>query len=250
MSTEDQHRAPHPPPPSPLVRHLICGSLLGALCIVPTSGTAWAATEHPASAHRPGADRVAYAAGTGRDDAEPGDDDPQEAQSEQSEQVVEELAEASEASEEAAQESQWQVDTGEDDLRGWVRPVAVGAVSAEYGIPGEWIAGHHTGVDLAVPVGTSVHSVGTGVVTQADWAGDYGLMVMVKLDDGHYVLYAHLSEVAVHEGQRVEAGTLLGQSGNTGNSTGPHLHFEVRTSTAYGSDLDPAAYLEAKGILL
>jgi len=68
--------------------------------------------------------------------------------------------------------------------------------------------------------------------------------------DGRYVLYAHLDRMAVAAGDRVEGGTRIGDSGNTGNSTGPHLHFEVRTGTDYGTDIDPVEYLAEHGIVL
>jgi murein DD-endopeptidase MepM/ murein hydrolase activator NlpD len=123
-------------------------------------------------------------------------------------------------------------------------------VTAAYGIPGDWIAGHHTGIDLALPVGTPVRSVGSGRVALAGWGGDYGLRVMVRMDDGHHTLFAHLSDVEVRPGARVGYGTLVGFSGNTGRSSGPHLHFEVRRTPDYGSDIDPVPYLASKGVRL
>ncbi|MGP4111648.1 M23 family metallopeptidase [Streptomyces sp. 4N509B] len=123
-------------------------------------------------------------------------------------------------------------------------------VSAAYGIAGSWAAGHHTGVDFATPVGTPVHSVGPGTVVLAGSAGDYGEAAMVALTDGYYALYAHLSSVDVVEGERVQTGTPLGETGNTGNSTGPHLHFEIRTGETYGTDVDPVAHLARHGVSL
>lgn len=130
----------------------------------------------------------------------------------------------------------------------WTRPVAPAPVSAPYGIRGDWAAGHHTGIDLAVPVGTPVRSVGSGEVVFAGRSGAYGKAVTIRMDDGKYTLFAHLSTLSVREGDRVEAGTLIGESGNTGRSTGPHLHFEVRTEREYGSDVNPVAYLEKRGV--
>jgi murein DD-endopeptidase MepM/ murein hydrolase activator NlpD len=126
-------------------------------------------------------------------------------------------------------------------------PVTGYPVSAAYGISGSWAAGHHTGVDFATPAGTTARSVGPGRVVLAAYAGDYGNAVMVKLDDGYYVLYAHLSQIAVKEDEKVETGTKLGKTGSTGRSTGPHLHFEIRTDSAYGTDVDPVAYLARHG---
>ncbi|MEO3767023.1 peptidoglycan DD-metalloendopeptidase family protein [Streptomyces sp. B5E4] len=133
---------------------------------------------------------------------------------------------------------------------GWTAPVDVEyEISAEYGVPGDsWIAGYHTGVDLAVPTGTPVYSVGPGEVHSTSTEGPYGNHLLIRMADGHYVLYAHLDRMSVAPGDRVEGGTRIGDSGNTGNSTGPHLHFEVRTGTDYGTDIDPVAYLASYGI--
>ncbi|WP_326796700.1 LysM peptidoglycan-binding domain-containing M23 family metallopeptidase [Streptomyces sp. NBC_01808] len=133
---------------------------------------------------------------------------------------------------------------------GWTAPVnAEYRISARYGLPGDgWIAGHHTGVDLAVPTGTPVYSVGPGEVHSTSTEGAYGNHILIRMADGHYVLYAHLDRMSVAVGDRVEGGTRIGDSGNTGNTTGPHLHFEVRTGTDYGTDIDPVAYLAKYGI--
>jgi murein DD-endopeptidase MepM/ murein hydrolase activator NlpD len=130
----------------------------------------------------------------------------------------------------------------------WTSPVATSRVSAPYGIKGDWAAGHHTGIDLAVPVGTPVRSVGSGEVVAAGTSGAYGKAVTIRMEDGNYTLFAHLSEIYVTKGERVKAGTVLGVSGNTGRSTGPHLHFEVRSERDYGSDINPVAYLEKHGV--
>ncbi|WP_185016927.1 M23 family metallopeptidase [Streptomyces sp. RK75] len=134
----------------------------------------------------------------------------------------------------------------------WVRPVVHPGVwvSQPYGVRGNWAAGHHTGVDLAVPEGTPVRSVGPGTVVFAGWAGDYGKAVTVRMPDGKYTLFAHLSEIHVTTGAAVGPGTWVGLSGNTGRSTGPHLHFEARAGRGYGSDIDPVRYLAAHGVRL
>lgn len=135
---------------------------------------------------------------------------------------------------------------------GWRAPVDVDyRISAAYGIPGAgWSAGYHTGVDLAVPTGTPVYSVGPGEVHRTSAEGAYGNHVLVRMADGHYVLYAHLDRMSVVAGDPVSGGTRIGESGNTGNSTGPHLHFEVRQGPDYGTDIDPVAYLARYGIAL
>ncbi|MCX2971713.1 MULTISPECIES: peptidoglycan DD-metalloendopeptidase family protein [Streptomyces] len=133
---------------------------------------------------------------------------------------------------------------------GWVSPVQA-ATSTPYRATGSsWSSGYHTGVDFAAPSGTTVRSVGSGTVVSAGWGGSYGNQVVIKHADGRYSQYAHLSSISVSAGQSVSGGTQIGLVGSTGNSTGPHLHFEIRTGAGYGSDVDPLAYLRAKGVSL
>ncbi|MET9441275.1 transglycosylase family protein [Streptomyces sp. NPDC006610] len=129
-----------------------------------------------------------------------------------------------------------------------VAPVS-GSLGTAYRVSGtHWSKGYHTGVDFPVPTGTSVKSVAQGRVVSAGWAGSFGYEVIVRHDDGRYSQYAHLSAISVKSGQPVSAGQRIGRSGSTGNSTGPHLHFEVRTGPGWGSDVDPLAYLRAGGV--
>ncbi|MGY0056485.1 transglycosylase family protein [Streptomyces sp. LZ34] len=129
-----------------------------------------------------------------------------------------------------------------------VAPVS-GPVGTSYGVRGpRWASGHHTGVDFVVPVGTGVRAASAGVVVTAGWGGSYGYEVVIRHSDGLYTQYAHLSSLAVRPGQTVDAGLRIGRSGATGNATGPHLHFEVRTGPRYGSDVDPVAYLRSRGV--
>ena len=102
------------------------------------------------------------------------------------------------------------------------------------------------GVSFAVPTGTSLKAVGAGTVVSAGWAGAYGNQVVIKLDDGHYAQYAHLSSLSVSAGQTLTGGQQVGLSGSTGNSTGPHLHLEVRPGG--GSPVDPMDWLRASGL--
>ncbi|MFD9818750.1 transglycosylase family protein [Streptomyces violascens] len=111
-----------------------------------------------------------------------------------------------------------------------------------------WASGYHTGVDFPVATGTSVKAVTSGTVVEAGWGGSYGYQVVIHHPDGRYSQYAHLSAVNVKAGQKVNTGQRIGRSGATGNATGPHLHFEIRTGPAYGSDVDPLAYLRAGGV--
>ncbi|MFI7351643.1 transglycosylase family protein [Streptomyces sp. NPDC049936] len=132
--------------------------------------------------------------------------------------------------------------------RAVVAPVD-GAVGTPYHQSGSsWSKGYHTGVDFPVPTGTSIKSVAAGRVVSAGWGGSYGYQVVVRHSDGRYSQYAHLSAISVRDGQSVGAGQRIGRSGSTGNVTGPHLHFEVRTGPGFGSDVDPLAYLRAGGV--
>lgn len=134
---------------------------------------------------------------------------------------------------------------------GYSSPVPGSGPGTAYKVAGSmWSSGYHTGVDFAIPTGTSLKAVGPGTVVSAGWAGAYGNQVVIRLEDGHYAQYAHLSSLSVSAGQSVSGGQQVGLSGSTGNSTGPHLHFEIRTTPNYGSDVDPVAYLNAKGVSL
>lgn len=132
---------------------------------------------------------------------------------------------------------------------GFTLPVDGAGVGTAYRVAGSmWSSGYHTGVDFVVPTGTSLKAVGAGTVVSAGWGGAYGNQVVIRLADGHYAQYAHLSRLSVFAGQAVTAGQQVGLSGATGNVTGPHLHFEIRTTPNYGSDIDPVAWLRAHGV--
>ncbi|MGW6010558.1 M23 family metallopeptidase [Streptomyces sp. NPDC055210] len=132
---------------------------------------------------------------------------------------------------------------------GFTLPVTGASIGTSYKMSGSmWSSGYHTGVDFVVPTGTALKSVGAGTVVSAGWGGAYGNQVVIQLADGHYAQYAHLSSLSVSAGQTVTGGQQVGLSGATGNVTGPHLHFEIRTTPDYGSDVDPLAYLRAKGV--
>ncbi|MFF4313224.1 peptidoglycan DD-metalloendopeptidase family protein [Streptomyces sp. NPDC001507] len=132
---------------------------------------------------------------------------------------------------------------------GFTLPVAGGAIGTGYHVAGSmWSSGYHTGVDFVVPTGTPVKAVGAGTVVTAGWGGAYGNQVVIRLADGYYAQFGHLSALSVSVGQTVTAGQQIGLSGATGNVTGPHVHFEIRTTPDYGSDVDPVAYLRSKGV--
>ncbi|MFB7511936.1 MULTISPECIES: M23 family metallopeptidase [unclassified Streptomyces] len=132
--------------------------------------------------------------------------------------------------------------------RGWTVPVSSYVFTGYYGQPGSWSKGYHTGQDFAVPTGTTVRSVGPGRVVSTGYNRSYGYEVVVRHADGRYSQYAHLSRIDVSSGQSVSAGQRIALSGETGRVTGPHLHFEVRTTPYFGSDVNPLAYLRSHGV--
>lgn len=98
----------------------------------------------------------------------------------------------------------------------------------------------HEGIDIRAPRGTGVHSVAAGLVVQSGWMNGYGNLVTLDHGDGLETRYAHLSEIFVRVGERVEPGERVAAVGATGNATTPHLHFEVRQG---GRPMDPIAWL-------
>ncbi|SEC73997.1 LysM domain-containing protein [Streptomyces sp. 3213] len=131
-----------------------------------------------------------------------------------------------------------------------VAPVNAPIGTAYHAEGSAWSKGYHTGVDFLVPTGTSVKAIEAGQVVTAGWGGSYGYQVVIRHADGRYSQYAHLSAISVRDGQSVGAGQRIGRSGSTGNTTGPHLHFEVRTGPGFGTDIDPLAYLRAGGVTI
>ncbi|MFF6913964.1 peptidoglycan DD-metalloendopeptidase family protein [Streptomyces sp. NPDC012466] len=135
----------------------------------------------------------------------------------------------------------------------WVDPVKKYTLSASFAQNGGMWQSTHSGQDFAVPSGTQVVAAHGGTVVKAggNGAGDgpaYGNAVVIKHGNGTYSQYAHLSKVTVRIGQIVKTGQEIAKSGNTGNSSGPHLHFEIRTTPNYGSAVDPVKFLRAKGV--
>ncbi len=120
---------------------------------------------------------------------------------------------------------------------GWTWPIIGGLHSSEFG--SRW-GGFHSGMDIAVPVGTPAAVVADGTVTFAGWDGGYGYSVMIDHGGGVETRYAHASKVLVTEGQAVTQGDQVILVGSTGNSTGPHLHFEVLIN---GVAQNPREYL-------
>ena len=99
----------------------------------------------------------------------------------------------------------------------------------------------HTGIDIPAPTGTPAVSIDQGKVIFSGTKGGYGKTIMIQHDDGKVTLYAHNSELIVSVGQRVQKGQVVSKIGSTGNSTGPHLHFEVRIN---GKHVNPVPYIK------
>ena len=126
-------------------------------------------------------------------------------------------------------------------------PIKDGKITTAYKKFGKmWSKGYHTGVDFAVKTGTPVLAVADGKIETANWGKSYGTQAVQKVDSG-WVIYAHLSKLDVKPKDIVVKGQQIGLSGNTGNSSGPHLHFEMRNNIRWsaGHDLDPKEILEA-----
>lgn len=123
-----------------------------------------------------------------------------------------------------------------------VQPVS-GVLTSNFG--SRWGA-HHGGLDIAAPMGTPILAAADGVVTAAGPASGFGLWVKVKHADGTETIYGHVDTYSVAEGQQVTAGQQIATVGNRGESTGPHLHFEVHDPS--GVKVDPAEWLSTRGV--
>lgn len=124
-----------------------------------------------------------------------------------------------------------------------VQPVS-GTLTSDFGP--RWGA-FHGGLDVAAPIGTPILSAEDGMVVDAGPASGYGLWVKVHHDDGSTAVYGHVNEFLVHAGQRVSAGQQIATVGNRGESTGPHVHFEVWDPS--GAKIDPSGWLRNRGVV-
>jgi murein DD-endopeptidase MepM/ murein hydrolase activator NlpD len=122
-------------------------------------------------------------------------------------------------------------------------PAAGRAISSRFGMRRDPILGvpaMHAGMDFRAPAGTPVAAAAPGIVVFADWNGGYGRMIEIDHGNGFSTRYAHLRRILVKEGQEVQSGTRIGEVGNSGRSTGPHLHYEVRRE---GRAVNPITFL-------
>ncbi|WP_035764409.1 M23 family metallopeptidase [Butyrivibrio sp. NC2002] len=126
----------------------------------------------------------------------------------------------------------------------YIKPISGGRLSSGFGrrkAPTKGASSFHKGVDWATPVGTAVMASNAGVVTRAGWGRGYGYVVYISHADGRETRYGHLSKILVKPGQSVSQGEKIALSGNTGVSTGAHLHFEILIG---GSQVNPLSYLD------
>ncbi|MEW2328413.1 M23 family metallopeptidase [Micromonospora chersina] len=127
----------------------------------------------------------------------------------------------------------------------WVIPMTGAEITSCFGQ--RW-GTLHAGIDFAMPAGTPIHAAAAGTVVKAGDAGDgYGNSVFVDHGNGYLTHYAHQSRLIVSVGDKVKAGQVIGYEGSTGDSTGPHLHFEVHKGAMW-NQIDPAPFLRARGI--
>ncbi len=125
----------------------------------------------------------------------------------------------------------------------YIKPISGGTLSSRFGrrtSPTKGASSYHKGVDWATPIGTAVMASSAGTVTKAGWGSGYGYVIYIQHADGRQTRYGHLSKVLVSQGQTVSQGQKIALSGNTGVSTGPHVHFEILIN---GVQVDPLKYL-------
>ncbi|MEV8569159.1 M23 family metallopeptidase [Streptomyces sp. NPDC051322] len=137
----------------------------------------------------------------------------------------------------------------------WVAPLDHIVIGEPFGEAGHMWSHKHSGQDFICGTGTAVKAVHKGTVVKAgpNGGGDgpaYGNAIVIEHNGHTYSQYAHLSEIDVHIGQTVKTGQVIAKSGATGNVTGPHLHFEIRTTPNYGSGYNPMPFLKAHHVTL
>lgn len=127
----------------------------------------------------------------------------------------------------------------------WTRPLTDYRISSCY--CARW-GTFHRGLDMPAPLGTPIYAVGPGTVIRSGPASGFGNWVVIDHGDGTVSVYGHMRVLVAREGQRVGPGTLIAYVGNEGQSTGPHLHFEVRVGGPSGPSTDPTIWLRRRGV--
>ena len=135
---------------------------------------------------------------------------------------------------------------GDPDRARVVLPLASYHLSAGFGLTGPLWEAEHGGQDFGASTGETLVAVAAGTITDVSYAGPYGLRTILTLPDGTEVWYCHQTSTSVYAGQQVEIAQPVGTVGSTGNSTGPHLHLEVRPGG--GSPVDPMTWLRDAGL--
>jgi murein DD-endopeptidase MepM/ murein hydrolase activator NlpD len=135
---------------------------------------------------------------------------------------------------------------GEIAKNQWQLPTSGYRLTARFGMAGGLWSSNHTGLDFAAPSGTPIVAVANGVITKAGSAGAYGNQTIETLADGTEIWYCHQTSIEVQTGQTVTSGQRIGTLGSTGNTTGPHLHLEVRPGG--GDPVDPYGALAFHGV--
>lgn len=148
------------------------------------------------------------------------------------------------AKDKAAEDEKSKRDGGRKARPAWVSPMADAKTTSCFGP--RW-GTQHKGLDLALPENSPVNAAGAGTVVAEGWVYQgYGISVVVDHGDGHLTHYAHLNRTTVAAGDRVRPGDRIGVEGNTGDSTGPHLHFEVHRGM--WNQLDPGPWMKERGV--
>ncbi len=135
---------------------------------------------------------------------------------------------------------------GEIAENAWVLPTTGYRLTARFGTAGGLWSSDHTGLDFAAPSGTPIVAVANGTITETGSAGAYGNRTIMTLEDGTEIYFCHQTTIGVSPGDKVTAGQQIGTVGSTGNSTGPHLHLEVRPGG--GDPVDPYQALTFHGL--
>jgi murein DD-endopeptidase MepM/ murein hydrolase activator NlpD len=128
----------------------------------------------------------------------------------------------------------------------WVLPLESYRISATFGASSYLWSSVHTGLDMSAPSGTPIRAIANGVVTETGYDGSYGNKTVLTLEDGTELWFCHQTSIDVSVGESVRGGEVIGTVGSTGNSTGPHLHLEVRPGG--GDPVDPFTSLLEHGV--
>ncbi len=128
----------------------------------------------------------------------------------------------------------------------WHLPTSGYHLTARFGMAGGLWSSNHTGLDFAAPSGTPIVAVANGTITETGYAGAYGNRTIETLEDGTELWYCHQTSIDVKKGDTVSGGQQIGAVGSTGNTTGPHLHLEVRPGG--GDPVDPFQALVVHGV--